>query len=289
MLLETPKAEGKATGPIAVDPLDERNLKYAQKPDPDTEDTKVTKDTKGIPGRYNQGRLGEGTGEMTTTEVKYHTSGIVPLTRPQLVGTLTGLLLAALLAAIDQTIVGTAEPRIIASALGLRSLSVGRHRLPADVDACRCRSSRACPTSTAASRSSCSARRCSSSTSALCGAAGKLTFLPIDGMGQLILFRGLQGIGAGMVMGLLFTIVGDIFSPIGARPLSGSVRRRLGRRVDLRSDARRLAHRPVVVARLLLGQPAGRRHRGGRDLLRVPAHEAARFARGGSTGPGSRR
>jgi EmrB/QacA subfamily drug resistance transporter len=32
-------------------------------------------------------------------------------------------------------------------------------------------------------------------------------------MGQLILFRGLQGIGAGMVMGLLFTIVGDIFSP----------------------------------------------------------------------------
>jgi deoxyribonuclease-4 len=26
MLLETPKAEGKATGPIAVDPLDEQNL-----------------------------------------------------------------------------------------------------------------------------------------------------------------------------------------------------------------------------------------------------------------------
>jgi hypothetical protein len=26
MLLETPKAEGKATGPIAPDPLDEKNL-----------------------------------------------------------------------------------------------------------------------------------------------------------------------------------------------------------------------------------------------------------------------
>jgi len=50
-------------------------------------------------------------------------------------------------------------------------------------------------------------------TSALCGAAGTLTFMPIDGMGQLILFRGLQGIGAGMVMALLFTIIGDIFSP----------------------------------------------------------------------------
>jgi len=42
------------------------------------------------------------------------------LTRPQLVGTLTGLLLAALLAAIDQTIVGTAEPRIIAQLSGFR-------------------------------------------------------------------------------------------------------------------------------------------------------------------------
>src|SRR4249920_2871706 len=53
-----------------------------------------------------------------TEETEYHTSGIVRLTRPQLVGTLTGLLLAALLAAINQTIVGTAEPRIIAALSG---------------------------------------------------------------------------------------------------------------------------------------------------------------------------
>src|SRR5262249_209655 len=53
--------------------------------------------------------------------------------------------------------------------------------------------------------------------SALCGAAGELTFLPVighDGMGQLIVFRGLQGVGGGMVVSILFTIVGDIFSPI---------------------------------------------------------------------------
>src|SRR5205814_8428502 len=55
---------------------------------------------------------------MSNTEVQYHTSGVVPLTRPQLLGTLIGLTLAALLAAIDQTIVGTAEPRIIASLSG---------------------------------------------------------------------------------------------------------------------------------------------------------------------------
>src|SRR6202035_1930888 len=53
-----------------------------------------------------------------TAEPVYVTSGLVRLTKPQLVGTLTGLLLAALLAAIDQTIVGTAEPRIIASLSG---------------------------------------------------------------------------------------------------------------------------------------------------------------------------
>ena len=53
-----------------------------------------------------------------TADIQYATSGIVRLTKPQLIGTLTGLLLAALLAAIDQTIVGTAEPRIIASLSG---------------------------------------------------------------------------------------------------------------------------------------------------------------------------
>src|SRR5690349_8681708 len=51
-------------------------------------------------------------------ESTYLTSGLTRLTRPQLVGTLAGLLLALLLAAIDQTIVGTAEPRIIAQLSG---------------------------------------------------------------------------------------------------------------------------------------------------------------------------
>jgi EmrB/QacA subfamily drug resistance transporter len=49
-------------------------------------------------------------------------------------------------------------------------------------------------------------------TSALCGAAGDIP-LPIDGMNQLILFRGLQGIGAGIITALIFTVIGDIFSP----------------------------------------------------------------------------
>jgi EmrB/QacA subfamily drug resistance transporter len=149
---------------------------------------------------------------MTTAEIQYHTSGIVRLTRPQLVGTLTGLLLAALLAAIDQTIVGTAEPRIIAQLSGF-------DRYPWIATAYLLTSTVSVPIF--ASLSDIHGRKpfillgamLFVAMSALCGAAGTLTFLPLDGMGQLILFRGLQGVGAGMVIGLLFTIVGDIFSP----------------------------------------------------------------------------
>src|SRR5579883_2964212 len=48
----------------------------------------------------------------------FRTSGLIQLTRPQLLWTMVGLLLSVLLAALDQTIVGTAEPRIIASLSG---------------------------------------------------------------------------------------------------------------------------------------------------------------------------
>jgi EmrB/QacA subfamily drug resistance transporter len=121
-------------------------------------------------------------------------------------------MLAALLAAIDQTIVGTAEPRIIASLSGF-------DRYPWVATAYLLTSTLAVPIF--ASLSDIHGRKqifmlgaaLFVATSAMCGAAGTLRFVPIDGMGQLILFRGLQGIGAGMVMGLLFTIVGDIFSP----------------------------------------------------------------------------
>jgi EmrB/QacA subfamily drug resistance transporter len=148
----------------------------------------------------------------SASEVRYHTSGIVRLTKPQLVGTMIGLMLAALLAAIDQTIVGTAEPRIIASLSGF-------DRYPWVATAYLLTSTLSVPIF--ASLSDIHGRKpffllgaaLFVVTSALCGAAGRLNFMPVDGMGQLILFRGLQGVGAGMVMGLLFTIIGDIFSP----------------------------------------------------------------------------
>jgi EmrB/QacA subfamily drug resistance transporter len=145
-------------------------------------------------------------------EPQFHTSGIVRLTRPQLVGTMTGLVLAMFLAALDQTIVGTAEPRIIASLSGF-------NRYPWVATAYMLTSTMIVPI--IAKLSDLWGRKwfflwgsaVFVATSALCGASGNLNFTGLDGMNQLILFRGLQGIGAGAIMGLIFTIVGDIFSP----------------------------------------------------------------------------
>jgi len=142
----------------------------------------------------------------------FRTSGIIRLTRPQLIWTMAGLLLSVLLAALDQTVVGTAEPRIIASLAGF-------DRYPWVATAYLLTSTLAVPIF--AKLSDMYGRKWfflggSAGfvlTSALCGAAGTLKFLPLDGMNQLILFRGLQGVGAGMMMGLAFTIIGDVFSP----------------------------------------------------------------------------
>src|ERR1041384_7747073 len=115
-------------------------------------------------------------------EVQYATSGVVRLTKPQLVGTLVGLLLAALLAAIDQTIVGTAEPRIIASLAGF-------DRYPWVATAYLLTSTICVPIF--AKLSDIYGRKgffllgaiIFVASSGLCGFAGEMNFLPIDGMG----------------------------------------------------------------------------------------------------------
>ena len=143
---------------------------------------------------------------------EFQTSGIVRLTRSQLLGTMTGLLLAVLLASLDQTIVGTAEPRIIAQLSGF-------DRYPWVSTTYLLCSTLAIPIF--ARLSDIYGRKwffltgaaMFMVTSALCGAAGKLPGIPLDGMNQLIISRGLQCIGGGMMMGLAFTIIGDIFSP----------------------------------------------------------------------------
>src|SRR5215831_9880903 len=148
----------------------------------------------------------------SAAETTFHTSGIIRLTKPQLYGTMAGLLLSVLLAAFEQTIVGTAEPRIIAQLSGF-------DRYPWVATAYLLTSTLAVPIF--AKLSDMYGRKwfflggsaMFVLTSALCGASGTIRFLGLDGMNQLILFRGLQGVGAGKMMGLAFIIIGDIFSP----------------------------------------------------------------------------
>ena len=138
--------------------------------------------------------------------------GLHNLSRRQLAGTLTGLILTLLLAALDQTIVGTSEPRIIASLNGF-------DRYPWVTTAYLLTSTIAVPIF--AKLSDIYGRKwfflsgnvLFVTASAFCGAAGQIRWLPGDGMSQLIAFRGIQGLGAGIAMGLLFTIIGDIFPP----------------------------------------------------------------------------
>jgi EmrB/QacA subfamily drug resistance transporter len=147
-----------------------------------------------------------------STATQANRPGLHNLTRRQLAGTLTGLVLTLLLAALDQTIVGTSEPRIIASLNGF-------NRYPWVTTAYLLTSTIAVPIF--AKLSDIYGRKWFFLTgnilfvtaSAFCGAAGEMRWLPGDGMSQLIAFRGLQGLGAGIAMGLLFTIIGDIFPP----------------------------------------------------------------------------
>src|SRR4029077_4225968 len=136
---------------------------------------------------------------------EWRTSGLIQLTRPQTIGTLSGLMLSMLLAALDQTIVGTAEPRIIASLSGF-------DRYPWVSTAYLLCSTISVPIF--AKLSDIYGRKwflLGGSAgfvvmSALCGASGKVNFIGLDGMNQLILFRAMQGVCGGIMMGLTFTI-----------------------------------------------------------------------------------
>ncbi|MGI8855849.1 MAG: MDR family MFS transporter [Thermomicrobiales bacterium] len=149
---------------------------------------------------------------MATGQAKAAGGSFHTLTQRQIIGTMTGVMLTLLLAALDQTIVGTAMPRIIAQLNGFE-----RYAWVTTVYLL---------TSTAAvpifgKLSDIYGRKwfylggavLFVVASALCGAAGSIPGVPGDGMTQLIIFRGLQGVGGGIIMAITFTIIGDIFPP----------------------------------------------------------------------------
>ncbi len=134
------------------------------------------------------------------------------LPRGRLVAIMGGLMLALLLAALDQTVVGTAMPRIIADLHGF-------DRYAWVVTSYMVASTSVVPI--VGKLSDLYGRRpfflggigLFLLASALCGASGDMT--------QLILFRGLQGIGAGVSMAMAMTVVGDLFPPIRRGRIQG--------------------------------------------------------------------
>ena len=137
-------------------------------------------------------------------------TGIVKLSRQQFSGTIISLQIILLLAALDQTIITTAMPRIVAD-LG------GFERYASATTAYLFASTIAVPVF--ARLSDRYGRKplllaginIFIAASVLCGCAG---LLPVgDGMTQLILSRALQGLGGGILLALVFTVVADILSP----------------------------------------------------------------------------
>lgn len=128
--------------------------------------------------------------------------------------TLVGILLAMFLAALDQTIVATALPKIVSDLGGLEryawvftsylvasTVLVPIYGKLADMFSRRSVELAAITVFLAGSF--------------LSGLAGEFGTLPLlgDGMNQLIVFRAVQGVGAAGLLGLAFIIIADLFPP----------------------------------------------------------------------------
>ena len=137
-------------------------------------------------------------------------------------------MLGIFLAALDQTVVGTALPRIITDLRGNDALHVGLHGLPADARRSAGRCTASSPTCSAAARSSCSAVSFFLVGSVLCR--------PVAGDVAVHRSRGLQGLGAGALFPIALAIIGDLFAPSERGEVPGPVRR--GLRAVARSSVR---------------------------------------------------
>ncbi len=122
----------------------------------------------------------------------------------QLATVLAAIMCTLLLAALDQTIVGTALPTIVSELHGYDRYSwvLTAYLLTSTT-----------MTPIVGKLSDLFGRKWFIVVGILIFLGGSALSGASQTMNQLILFRGLQGIGAGMVMSLVFTLVGDIFLP----------------------------------------------------------------------------
>jgi len=126
------------------------------------------------------------------------------LPRKQVIFTMAGIMLALFLASLDQTIVGTALPRIIADLGGFSQYTwvLTSYLVATTVTVL-----------IAGKLSDLYGRKWVLMSAIVIFITGSILCGLSANMNQLIIFRGFQGIGAGAIMGLTFIIIGDLFPP----------------------------------------------------------------------------
>ena len=117
---------------------------------------------------------------------------------------MAGVMLALFLASLDQTIVGTALPRIVTDLGGFSQFTwvLTSYLVAATVTVL-----------IAGKLSDLFGRKWLLTGAIVVFIIGSVLCGLSATMAQLIIFRGIQGIGAGAIMGLSFIIIGDLFSP----------------------------------------------------------------------------
>src|SRR6516164_6189732 len=126
------------------------------------------------------------------------------LSRGRLISILVGVMLGMLLAALDQTIVGTALPRIVANLGGLEHSAwvVTAYLLASTVSI-----------PIYGKLSDIYGRRIIFILGMIIFLAGSALAGTSQNMTQLIIYRGIQGLGAGAMMPIAMAIICDIFPP----------------------------------------------------------------------------
>ncbi len=135
---------------------------------------------------------------MKTAEIVLH-----PLPKRQVVITMIGIMLALFLASLDQTIVGTAMPRIIADLGGFTKYTwvITAYIVASTITLL-----------IVGKLSDMYGRKWFLTVGIAIFIVGSILCGISQTMTQLILFRAFQGIGAGAIMGLSFIVTGDLFS-----------------------------------------------------------------------------
>jgi EmrB/QacA subfamily drug resistance transporter len=142
--------------------------------------------------------------QENNTDITAERVGIHSLPRRQVLITLAGVLLAMFLSSLDQTVVGTAMPRIIVDLGGFTQYTWV-------TTAYIITSTIAIPIT--GKLTDMYGRKWFYVGGIAIFIVGSLLCGFSNSMTQLILFRGFQGIGAGIMMANAFTVIGDIFPP----------------------------------------------------------------------------